>query len=99
MYYSTVAYLAVCPWHVHRSRDNAGARPLVSRWPLAFSPSLARHSSVSVTTLVLIRQRKLTFTHTFAPRRPHSSSAGHTSSSSNSSDITVILDLDSVKEA
>jgi hypothetical protein len=68
---------------------------------VAYGRSLFRLAffCLSVPTLVLIRQRKLTFTHTFAPRRPHSSSAGHTSSSSNSSDITVILDLDSVKEA
>jgi len=57
MYYSTVSFLSVCPRHVHRSRDDAGARPVVSRWPLAFSPSLAWHSSVSVPTLVLIKQR------------------------------------------
>ena len=40
MYYSAVAFLTVCPRHVHRSRDDAGARPLVSRWPLLF-PRLA----------------------------------------------------------
>jgi len=40
MYYSAVAFLPVCPRHVHRSRDDAGARPLVSRWSLLF-PRLA----------------------------------------------------------
>jgi hypothetical protein len=36
MYYSTVFSLSVCPRHMHSRRDDAGARPLVSRWPLAF---------------------------------------------------------------
>ena len=61
----------------NQSRETAGARRLVSRWPLAFSTWLAWHPSVSVPTLVLIRQREPAFTHTFAPRRPHSSGAGH----------------------
>jgi len=66
MYYSTVSFLFACLRHAHRSRDDAGARPLLA----AFFPFC-----LSVPTPVLIRQRNLTFTH-LRPSSPHSNSAG-----------------------
>jgi len=77
MYYSTVFFLSGCPRTctcVVTTRVHVRS---LSRWPLACSPSLAWHSSASIPTLVLIRQRNLTFTHTFVPGRLHSNSAGH----------------------
>jgi len=67
MYYSTVSFLFVCLRHAHRSRDDAGARPLLAARFFPFC--------LSVPAPVLIRQRNLTFTH-LRPSSPHSNSAG-----------------------
>jgi len=74
MYYSTVFFLSVRP----RTCTGVVATQLLAARFFPFARlAFFFFFCLPVPTLVLIRQRNHTFIHTFAPRRLHSNSAGH----------------------